>query len=133
MIVVFEAPHRIRQTLQELVEVCGKRPIQVHRELSKINEELVIYTTIGASSRVKELGEFVIVVGEAGYTDVRHQDVQLLDRVTKMFGCMTTSNVFDVSDAVALTAKAFDLDEQVVRKAVKKHKIAENQRRQALP
>ena len=34
---------------------------------------------------------------------------------------------------MALTAKACDLEEQVVRKAVKKHRIAENQRRQSLP
>lgn len=133
VIVLFEAPHRIRQTLNELADVSGERPIQIHRELSKINEELVIYTNNSPKHAVKELGEFVIVVGEAVSTDVRRQDAQLLDRVVEMFGCMTASNAFDTADAVALTAKAFDLEEQVVRKAVKKHKIAENQRRQALP
>jgi hypothetical protein len=50
-----------------------------------------------------------------------------------MFGCITTSSSFDQANAVSLTAKAFGLDEQVVRKAVKKHRIAENRRRQALP
>ena len=50
-----------------------------------------------------------------------------------MFGCMTVSDVFEAADAIALTAKAFDIEEQVVRKAVKKHKIAVNRQRQSLP
>jgi 16S rRNA (cytidine1402-2'-O)-methyltransferase len=65
VVVLFEAPHRIRRTLTELADVFGKRPIQIHRELSKINEELVIYTNKTAEPVVKELGELVIVVGKA--------------------------------------------------------------------
>ncbi|HVQ41936.1 MAG TPA: 16S rRNA (cytidine(1402)-2'-O)-methyltransferase [Vicinamibacterales bacterium] len=133
VLVLFEAPHRIRQTLSDLTDIFIDRPIQVHRELSKINEELVIYTNKETSQKVKELGEFVVVVDEAAKADDRSQDDQLLDRAILMFGCMTTSSVFTSVEAVALTAKAFDIDEQVVRKAVKKHKIAENQRRQSLP
>ena len=133
VIVFFEAPHRIRQTLTELADVSGERPIQIHRELTKINEELVVYTKASPVHAVKELGEFVIVVGKAVDIEVRRQDTQSLTQAAEMFGCMTTSNAFGMADALALTAKAFDLDVQVVRKAVKKHKIAENQRRQALP
>jgi 16S rRNA (cytidine1402-2'-O)-methyltransferase len=133
VLVLFEAPHRIRQTLYDLADVFGKRPIQIHRELSKINEELVIYTNNEAVQSLKELGEFVVLVGESVESDDRDLDDQLLAKAVSMFGCMTASDVFDTIEAVALTAKALDLDEQVVRKAVKKHKIAENRRRQSLP
>lgn len=133
VLVLFEAPHRIRQTLSDLIALFGKRPIQVHRELSKINEELVIYTNEESAQKVKELGEFVVVVGEAAETNDRHQDAELLAKANLMFGCMTTLAAFSSTEAVALAAKALELDEQVVRKAVKKHKIAENQRRQSLP
>jgi 16S rRNA (cytidine1402-2'-O)-methyltransferase len=133
VLVLFEAPHRIRKTLDDLVDIFGTRPIQVHRELSKINEELVIYTNNDAVRSVTELGEFVVVVGESTESDDNVQDGRVLAKAVSMFGCMTTSSVFGTADAVALAAKALDLDEQVVRKAVKKHKIAENQRRQSLP
>lgn len=133
VLVIFEAPHRIRQTLSDLVEIFGERPIQIHRELSKINEELVIYTNKESTQKVKELGEFVVVVGEAAEANDHHQDDKLLAKANLMFGCMTTSSAFSGTEAVALAAKALELDEQVVRKAVKKHKIAENQRRQSLP
>lgn len=133
VIVLFEAPHRIRKTLTELTVVLGERPIQLHRELSKLNEELVVYTNKCGVQAVKELGEFVVVVGEAASNDEISGNAQSLSMAISMFGCMTLSATFDDQAAFALTAKALDLDEQVVRKAVKKHKIAENQRRQALP
>ena len=133
VVVLFEAPHRIRQTLHDLASIFVKRPIQVHRELTKINEELVIYTNMEPAQSVKELGEFVVVVGESLETTDHDHGEQSLAKAVLMFGCMTTSATFSSGEAVALTAKAMDLDEQIVRKAVKKHKIAENQRRQSLP
>ena len=133
VVVLFEAPHRIRQTLDDLAHIFVKRPIQVHRELTKINEELVIYTNMEPAQSVKELGEFVVVVGESLETTDHDHGEQSLAKAVLMFGCMTTSATFSSGEAVALTAKAMDLDEQIVRKAVKKHKIAENQRRQSLP
>jgi hypothetical protein len=60
-------------------------------------------------------------------------DQQSLDKAVEMFGCLTTTLVFDAASATGLVAKALDLDEQSVRKAVKKHRIAVNQSRQSLP
>jgi len=133
VLVLFEAPHRIRKTLNELANIFVNRPIQVHREVTKINEQLVIYTNNEADSLLKELGEFVVVVAEANDLPVNDKADRLISTAVSMFGCMTASGVFEDADAVALAAKACDLDEQAVLKAVKKHKIAENQRRQALP
>ena len=133
VLVLFEAPHRVRQTLAELAVVCGDRPIQIHRELTKLNEELVIYTNRLTPSEIKDLGEFVIVVGNMAGKASAQPEQGALDKVGLMFGCLTTTSAFDASSATALVAKALDLDEQAVRKAVKKHRIAVNQRRQSLP
>ena len=133
VLVMFEAPHRIRQTLSELLVLFVERPIQIHRELTKINEELVVYTNNQSNWPLKELGEFVILVGEASSTAEEPDHADALATAVNMFGCMTSSGAFKIDDALALTAKALDLDEPAVRKAVKKHKIAENQRRQSLP
>ena len=133
VLVLFEAPHRIRQTVTELTDIFGERPIQIHRELTKINEELVIYTNNLPIESVKQLGEFVVVIGKAPGVESDGPEQHQLTTAVSMFGCLTTSDVFDEPSASALVAKALDIDEQAVRKAVKKHKIAMNQRRQALP
>jgi 16S rRNA (cytidine1402-2'-O)-methyltransferase len=61
-VVFFEAPHRIRRTLQTLLEQAGDCRVVIARELTKIHEELVI----GPISVVLERlltpkGEFTIV------------------------------------------------------------------------
>src|SRR5579864_1283521 len=41
-IVVYEAPHRIREALEDLVEVLGaERPVVIARELTKVHEEFI--------------------------------------------------------------------------------------------
>jgi 16S rRNA (cytidine1402-2'-O)-methyltransferase len=40
-VVLFEAPHRIRRTIDDLADACGPgRPIAIARELTKIHEEV---------------------------------------------------------------------------------------------
>ena len=64
--VIYEAPHRLRQTLSELSETCGHdRPAAVCRELTKLNEEVLRGTLgdIAAHFAAEEpRGEFVIVL-----------------------------------------------------------------------
>jgi len=38
--ILFEAPHRVRQTLQDLIELLGDRPACLCRELTKVFEEV---------------------------------------------------------------------------------------------
>ena len=41
-VVLYEAPHRIRQTLEAMLSILGDRTVALGRELTKIHEELVI-------------------------------------------------------------------------------------------
>ena len=67
----YEAPHRVRQTLQELANVSGERPICVARELTKIHEQIVIGTTTDIIGQITDWrGEFTIVVGPATVASV---------------------------------------------------------------
>jgi 16S rRNA (cytidine1402-2'-O)-methyltransferase len=66
-IVLFEAPHRVRQTIAQLADVCGgDRPVAMARELTKVHEEVWRGTLAGAVSYLADReprGEYVLVVG----------------------------------------------------------------------
>ena len=65
--VLYESPHRIRQTLEDLLAACGDRQVCIGREISKLHEEFIRGTlsAIVADYQIKEKGEFVVVVGAA--------------------------------------------------------------------
>ena len=45
-LVIYEAPHRIRDTLSDLLDNLGDRPTLLARELTKLHETLVVTTNI---------------------------------------------------------------------------------------
>ncbi len=66
--VFYEAPHKLRATLQDLLDTLGDRPLALCRELSKLHEETIRTTLSQAVARYEEeppRGEFVLVVGGA--------------------------------------------------------------------
>lgn len=67
--IFYEAPHKLMNTLEDMVEVFGQeRPISFCRELTKLHEE-VIRTTLGEAivhfTETPPKGEFVLVVAGA--------------------------------------------------------------------
>ncbi len=63
--VIYEAPHRLRATLDELLQSLGDRKISLCRELTKLNEEVERTTVSGAIEiyKAKEpRGEYVLVI-----------------------------------------------------------------------
>jgi 16S rRNA (cytidine1402-2'-O)-methyltransferase len=70
-VVFFEAPHRIRATLEQILAVAGDRPIVVCRELTKVHESLVrgpISEVLKVLGDVK--GELTVVVELGLKTDI---------------------------------------------------------------
>jgi len=64
-IVLYESPHRLSKTLQELYDHLGDREAAVARELTKIYEEIRrgrLSEHIAHFSRLEPRGEFVLVV-----------------------------------------------------------------------
>ena len=65
-LVVFEAPHRLRATLADLLAELGDRPIAVCRELTKFHEEIWRGPTSGALDHfTSPRGEIALVVAGA--------------------------------------------------------------------
>jgi 16S rRNA (cytidine1402-2'-O)-methyltransferase len=62
-LVLFEAPHRVRDTLEDLRDALGERRVAVCRELTKVHEEIFRGTAAEALAHFElPRGEFVIVV-----------------------------------------------------------------------
>jgi len=83
LVVFFEAPHRIRQTLQDLATATGPtRVIAMCRELTKAHEELVVQPISDVIGRLTApKGEFTILVPPAAPLEVgaaRVPDVHVL-------------------------------------------------------
>ncbi len=65
-LVLFEAPHRLRATLEDIAATFGDRPVAVCRELTKLYEEVYRGTPSGALDHFDApRGEFVIVLAGA--------------------------------------------------------------------
>ncbi len=68
-IILYEAPHRILETLADLQAVLGDRSIVVARELTKLHEEFLRGTAQSIRQELFERaavkGEFVVLVGPA--------------------------------------------------------------------
>ena len=79
--IFYEAPHRINDTLKNMLEIFGNRQISISREISKIHEE-IIRTSLEES--FKELttikGEFVIVVS-GNKEQISYDSINVLDHV----------------------------------------------------
>jgi 16S rRNA (cytidine1402-2'-O)-methyltransferase len=69
-VVFFEAPHRIRKTLETLLERAGDCHVVIARELTKVHEELVRGPISTVLSRLPApRGEFTVVVEIGHVTD----------------------------------------------------------------
>jgi 16S rRNA (cytidine1402-2'-O)-methyltransferase len=68
-VVLYEAPHRLIRTLNDLALACGTdRPIALVRELTKLHEEVFRGTLAAAlehTATVEPRGEYVIIIGGA--------------------------------------------------------------------
>lgn len=67
--VLYEAPHRVRATIDDLLAACGpERRVALARELTKLHEEVWRGTLAEAASHLAMVvprGEYVVVVGGA--------------------------------------------------------------------
>ena len=78
-IVIYEAPHHLLHTLEELYQVLGNRKISVCRELTKKHEEILRMSLEEAVDyyKVQEArGEFVLVVEGKSYDDNEEENRQ---------------------------------------------------------
>jgi 16S rRNA (cytidine1402-2'-O)-methyltransferase len=87
-VVLFEAPHRMPETLTDLARDCPTRLAAVCRELTKLHEE-VLRGSLGELAGIERewLGEIVIVLGEAEARPLKgSSDAELRERASALLG-----------------------------------------------
>ena len=90
-VVFFEAPHRVRRTLEDIA-VLVKRPIMAGRELTKIHEELTWGTPTELLERfTSPVGEFTIIVPPVDPAEKR-AEAPPDDEVVRIFGQITEND-----------------------------------------
>ena len=121
--VFFEAPHRIRRTLEEILRTVGDCQVAVARELTKKHEELV-RGPITAALRAFEapIGEFTVVINIGQITEIGRPERPESHDLASEFSEMTGSGQVSRRRAVAQLARRHGLAPNLVYEALEKIK-----------
>jgi len=87
--IFYQPPHRIRETLEDIVTTLGpERPIVAARELTKIHEEFVRGTAADVlrlvNGRGEIKGEIVLLIGPAVEGEARESSTSVRERVNQL-------------------------------------------------
>lgn len=81
-IILYEAPHKIKNTLEDLKNLTEERKIVLARELTKIHEEFITGTAQKLLEKIDApKGEFVVII-EANKENKLQNDIELLNNLT---------------------------------------------------
>lgn len=86
-LVIYEAPHRLRALLSDLLSVLGDRPVSISREMTKLHEETWRGSIEGALDYFDEdriRGEFTIVVGGASQEKMKWDEASVQSALTDL-------------------------------------------------
>lgn len=107
--IFYEAPHRIQNTLNNMLEVLGNRNISLNREISKVYEEIYrgsISQVVSALDVVK--GEIVIVV-DGNHELVEYDSLTIFDHIL-----LYLEDGFTEKEAIKMVAQERNLKKGIV-------------------
>lgn len=113
-IVLYEAPHKLDKTMEDLMEIIPEREIAIVRELTKIYEEHINFQIkdYPLQDFVKK-GEMVLVIGK-GQEDVGLSDEKILELLRNLL-----DQGYRKSEAAAMLSKEYDLNKNQVYRLTK--------------
>lgn len=104
-IIFYEAPHRIKKTMEEILDIFGDRQVSLSREISKKFESIYrgnISDLLPTLDNIK--GEFVIVVSPYKEDNSNNNELSVIDNV-KLY----IENGMEVMNAIKRVAKERDI------------------------
>jgi 16S rRNA (cytidine1402-2'-O)-methyltransferase len=114
VIIIYEAPHRIRATLEVMLETLGDRVILVARELTKAHEELVVKPISEVlSGGLVERGEFTVVVSVKQPT-MQAAETPSATEMAHAFGVLTYNDAVSRRQALKVLATRYNMPARAV-------------------
>ena len=118
-IIFYESPHRLKDTLKDMLKILGNRKIAVNREITKKYQEIIredIETVINVFNEKEVKGEFVLIVeGFKGEKTVQNSYDDLNERE---YVLALMESGMDKKDAIKTVCKDRKLKKDVVYKQV---------------
>jgi len=132
-VVFLEAPHRIIETISDAESILVKRQIMIFRELTKINEALVVRPNIatGDDAELIEKGEFTVVICPADETKPEQGVDQLA--ANRLFNLLEGSGLVPHANIASSVAAALEISVTAAIKAAKKGKILAKRQSESAP
>jgi 16S rRNA (cytidine1402-2'-O)-methyltransferase len=125
--VVYEAPHRIAETMKDVVELLGaERPVVLARELTKIHEEFIRGSAAEVLAAVQQRevkGEITLLIGKSSAAKVA-PDKPLALRLKEIMQMQK----LDEKAALKVLAKETGLSRSEVYREVQRTKIEQKPR-----
>lgn len=113
-LIFYEAPHRIKKILEEMLNIFGNRKVCIARELTKIYEEFIRADLVDLVKNLDEpRGEFVMVVEGCNAETENPAPENFLDEYNKL-----VSAGADKKSAIREVAKKFNMSRREVYNAV---------------
>jgi 16S rRNA (cytidine1402-2'-O)-methyltransferase len=125
-LVLFEAPHRIRETLEAILMVLGDRPIVLGRELTKVHEELVRGPVSAVLARLPlPRGEFTIVLGGTPERPLAIEPLPSPKGLLALFGQMKEFDGLSRREAISKLAERHGMTSREIYGAIERAKKSE--------
>jgi 16S rRNA (cytidine1402-2'-O)-methyltransferase len=121
--IFYEAPHRIRETLEDIVAVLGQsRPVVVARELTKIHEEFLRGTASQVLEVIKERGEvkgeITLLIGPVSEGEVQSSNISVSERISQLM----RDEKLDEKSALKKVAKERGISKSEAYRELQRHK-----------
>ena len=116
-LIFYEAPHRIEKTLEYMLEIFGNRNISIHREISKLHEEICRGTIQELIPVVSELrGEFVLIV-DGNHEKIDYSSMSVLEHVQ-----LYLDDGMSEKDAIKMVAREREVAKSIIYKEYHENK-----------
>jgi 16S rRNA (cytidine1402-2'-O)-methyltransferase len=114
-VVFFEVPHRLSDSLRDLMATLGDREVVIAHELTKIHESWHrgFVSHLLSEQQLPAKGEFTVVVGER-IQSAAEEPAAGMDLIVKEFGELTNSSGLSRRDAISELAKKHRLPKRQV-------------------
>ena len=94
-LIFYESPHRIQASLEDIQDILGNRDSCIGRELTKLHEEYLFGKLSEVRGRIKEIGEFVIVIDGFSGTEALPERKLTREVVLKTLG-ISRNELYDL-------------------------------------